>query len=1611
VAVSLEATFILVDKASSKLKEIAAQAKLTDKALRDMGGGGSTGMAGYQRTFAPVTQGIGKITSATEDLNAATKDTQKTADDTSKTVRVLGMNFDRTRGLLSNLTSQFRKHRDESGRLSGIFKTLIGHVTNFGKGIDNAARNMLKNHPALVNFASSLGGVAGGVKGLVTALPLLATAAIAAAPAIVALGGAIGALAGSLSFAAGGGALLGGGLLGSFAVGLGSVVAVAKPAITQLTNYRKAVTQLQTAEQTGNVTAIKTAQTRLDAISKLNPGVQQLSQNLSGMEAAWKKATAPGRAAFFDLANTAIGTLRKNMGFFATEADKNTKAVADAFKKNLGPLVDTLKPMVTMLGSIFRTNLPGFMAGVTNIFRGLSNILKVLEPQLKTFGGGFDRMTKRFDEWTSSAKGRSSIKLMGEEFKQWGRILGGVARILGDVLGAGARASQGTIKNWADSIQKFANALGGKGGTKGVQNFFQEAMKNAGKLVKPLENIAKSLAQMYTIYKPFGNVLISVLGKFPPALITGLATVFLASKAAIGAKAGYSGVRGALSGFAGKGTPTDPMWVRIIGSGGSGLSGLTSTKEEAVAEQEAKGGFFSRMRSRVGGLFGRGTAAETAVSEAEPLLASGVAAEGGGLFSKLLGGAKGLFSGGALMRGLRGGATGLALSAGIPLVESLLPKGVKNVLNTKVGRGLTTVGTDAATGLAIGGPWGAAAGAALGGVQAMGWNPLSAKGRDKFVKDMGTMWGGIKKGAGAAWSGITSVAGTAAGFVKKHWEIAGALAGPIGLGVTEGIKHFGAIKKFASGIPSFFSHIFGGLAGIITAPFKAAFGFLSGLPSKIGGVAKNIGKAAWGGIKSGAQTVAHAASGGFHAATHAVGGAVSGGLHAISSFFGADGGRVPFSAPVLVGEAGPEVLHLPTGSRVTPLSGPHAGGSWPMFGMQTGSPVRLPQPGPTPGGGGLGGGLGGVLGVDLSPQGIGQLVRSINTLTDALTGRNSLQSALQDVGTAFDDTSQSAQNDWQAIETATKTALDNISGQLTTANDTLSKSYDTLVSNIQKAMNNGVNATEAGVNKIFEAMAKAFQTLGVSTSASKRLSKAGFGGKAKKNATGGRLPGEPQGDHLPLLGRGGTLLGIADGGELVVNRHTEKRVDSKLAAYGTTLGREVAGETRPHFAEGGRVPGYATGGVVGQVNQFFSKRGWSKAAIAGILGNAWQESTGNPNTAGGGMWQQISNFGSGTGGSLEHQMETMYPQIASLRGSMNSATPAGAATIFESQFERAGIPALSNRIRYAQEAFAGKLGAGLTGGSGSFAGSVPTIRAPKIGGLLPGEIAQLGQQGINLVAAAANSTIQAAGLRAGGGMGGAGAAPMTGPKAVQAMVREADKIASRRYNYEWGGGHGAIGVPGHGTGHGSGPGVGFDCSGTVSAVLHAAGLLNTPLTSGPLMSWGAPGPGKHVTIWASPVHTFMAMNGHYFGTSGSNQGGGAGWIGQFPESMPAVRHPPGLATGGRVSDRWAGLDPVEQMRQKRNPYAILPDKGFAGGGRIPWFASGADFIARRPQLIGVGDHPSGERVQVTPQNQNPTTGRPVSITIQSIVVNRKGDVKKIVDEEMRLLAQSLGGEA
>jgi cell wall-associated NlpC family hydrolase len=122
--------------------------------------------------------------------------------------------------------------------------------------------------------------------------------------------------------------------------------------------------------------------------------------------------------------------------------------------------------------------------------------------------------------------------------------------------------------------------------------------------------------------------------------------------------------------------------------------------------------------------------------------------------------------------------------------------------------------------------------------------------------------------------------------------------------------------------------------------------------------------------------------------------------------------------------------------------------------------------------------------------------------------------------------------------------------------------------------------------------------------------------------------------------------------------------------------------------------------------------------------------------------------------------------------------------------------------------------------------------------------------------------------------------PLEAPEAVKQIIEAGNGIA--RTPYKWGGGHGKW------------QDTGYDCSGSVSFVLAAAGLLGGPLASGPLMSWGEAGKGKWVTIYANNGHVFLEVAGIRFDTSAAKITGSR-WINEMrPTTGFVARHPAGL---------------------------------------------------------------------------------------------------------------------
>ncbi len=123
--------------------------------------------------------------------------------------------------------------------------------------------------------------------------------------------------------------------------------------------------------------------------------------------------------------------------------------------------------------------------------------------------------------------------------------------------------------------------------------------------------------------------------------------------------------------------------------------------------------------------------------------------------------------------------------------------------------------------------------------------------------------------------------------------------------------------------------------------------------------------------------------------------------------------------------------------------------------------------------------------------------------------------------------------------------------------------------------------------------------------------------------------------------------------------------------------------------------------------------------------------------------------------------------------------------------------------------------------------------------------------------------------------------PKSAPGRIKAVIAAANKIRTKPYL--WGGGHGRWWDRG------------YDCSGSVSYVLHGGRFLQSPLPSGPMEKWGLEGEGRWITVYANAGHAYAVIAGVRWDTAGDASGTGPRWHADLLGNEGFVaRHPAGF---------------------------------------------------------------------------------------------------------------------
>lgn len=439
-------------------------------------------------------------------------------------------------------------------------------------------------------------------------------------------------------------------------------------------------------------------------------------------------------------------------------------------------------------------------------------------------------------------------------------------------------------------------------------------------------------------------------------------------------------------------------------------------------------------------------------------------------------------------------------------------------------------------------------------------------------------------------------------------------------------------------------------------------------------------------------------------------------------------------------------------------------------------------------------------------------------------------------------------------------------------------------------------------------------------------------------AAGGRIAGMGKRDTVPLT------MGMAAPGELIVNRHTEGRVNRMLRGYGTSLGKEVNGERLPHSAVPGGGPGtphifHARGGRVGGAYPD------AMGALPGLdaLGAVLARKFGLRVTSGmrpGAITTSGNPSDHGWGGAIDVSNGVATPQMdAAHAWAQRTIGPAIKQMLYRTMVGGNHFDHIHIALQEAYARNPAKLMALIGGGGGRVmlrgggGGGTPSVRlnAPtsSLGGI-PGAMSNRGMAGL------AAGMERAINRRLGGG-GAAG-----GGKVMGASVYGGSRDPSS----------GTVGYRGD-----SLPGQ---------------------------MAFAELGMGNAMGGLPYKARARISYKGRSVIARKMDIGAGGGPVNGMPRAIDLWHE-----TAARLGFPF-GLDTVKVQRM-------------AHGGRMPqfggWFGNGGRFTADRPTLIGVGERGS-EDVQITPKGRGNAGGRGVNIGSIHIENHKDGDITKQVKREL-----------
>lgn len=459
----------------------------------------------------------------------------------------------------------------------------------------------------------------------------------------------------------------------------------------------------------------------------------------------------------------------------------------------------------------------------------------------------------------------------------------------------------------------------------------------------------------------------------------------------------------------------------------------------------------------------------------------------------------------------------------------------------------------------------------------------------------------------------------------------------------------------------------------------------------------------------------------------------------------------------------------------------------------------------------------------------------------------------------------------------------------------------------------------------------------------------------RHGATGMRLGGQGLHDTVNLGGGN-----FAAPGELVSNRHTERRIDQMLAPYGTTMGREIAREGRAHseqfraFATGGRTGSNWRG--IGPAGLHSGIRKVAADVLGHFPGLSVTSTTGGSHVSGSYHYLGEAVDVAGSTGVMHAASEWikrsgLYRQLT--EGIHNPNLSVNEGHFVDPSYYSAVWAEHANHIHLAVAHAVGQLlggGGGFGRRSGAGGGGFPQIHLKGLKSGMGGLTGAISDRANSMVAAGMSKRLNAILGKRGGGLGGGGLTHGGGSRS--AVERQIAQVLFRHGANRVG----AAGIIGNAYREsGMDPGAeGTGGGGLWGFTSGAISLANLKRAGG--SNWENPGFQTE----------FMLRHGGQGLLSRLNRAGS-------PEKAAALFmqlwERPGIPA---LADREAGA-------------RVAFNQGFSTGGRTPgfagWYARGGHFRVSRPTIFGVGEN-GAEDVHILPRNRRGGSGGGHSIEVK-----------------------------